>query len=166
MTSTPTGKALLIVQRVFSLNHFLKSSIPHNLGVASKVTTLAMGSMFSLRILYSVYKRYLESPQKILLQIYGSITQTRHCCEWYVPIDWWNPQKILPTERPQNVSATLPMISGIWNVFYTTIFLVLHFAILIVKKLIAYYYFYIPLLPFFFTDNAFILIFLSHILKL
>ena len=28
MTSTPTGKALVLVQRVLSLHHFLKYSIP------------------------------------------------------------------------------------------------------------------------------------------
>ena len=33
MTSTPTWKSLIIVQRVFSLQHFLQSSIPQNLGV-------------------------------------------------------------------------------------------------------------------------------------
>ena len=46
MTSIPTGKTLLLVQRVLYLHHFLKSSIPENLGVASKVTTLEMESMF------------------------------------------------------------------------------------------------------------------------
>ena len=46
MSSTPRGKALLLVQRVIYLHHFIKSSIPQNLGVASKVTTLAMESMF------------------------------------------------------------------------------------------------------------------------
>ena len=46
MTSTLTGKALLLIQRVLSLHHFLQSSIPQNLGVASKVTTLAMDSTF------------------------------------------------------------------------------------------------------------------------
>ena len=45
-TSTPTGKALLLVQRVLSLHHFIQSSIPHNLSVASKVTTLATDSIF------------------------------------------------------------------------------------------------------------------------
>ena len=45
MTSTLTGKALVIVWRVLSLHHFLQSSIPQNLGVASKVTILAMDSM-------------------------------------------------------------------------------------------------------------------------
>ena len=46
MTSTPTGKAFLLVQRVLFLHHFLQSSIPQNLGIASKLTTLAMDSMF------------------------------------------------------------------------------------------------------------------------
>ena len=46
MTSTPIKKALLLVQRVLSLHHFLQSSIPHNLGVDSKGTTLAMDIMF------------------------------------------------------------------------------------------------------------------------
>ena len=42
MTSTPTGKVFLLFQRVLSLKHFLQSSIPQNLGVDSKVTTLVM----------------------------------------------------------------------------------------------------------------------------
>ena len=46
MKSTLTGKSLLLVQRVLSLQLFLQSSIPQNLGVASKVKTLAMDSMF------------------------------------------------------------------------------------------------------------------------
>ena len=46
MTSTQTAKALFLVQSVLSLHHFLRSFIPQNLGVASKVTTLAMGSIF------------------------------------------------------------------------------------------------------------------------
>ena len=46
MTSTPIVNALLLVKSVLSLHHFLQSYIPHNLGVASKVTTLAMDSMF------------------------------------------------------------------------------------------------------------------------
>ena len=46
MTSTPTGKALLLVQCVLSLHHFLKSSIAQKLGVTTKVSTLAMESMF------------------------------------------------------------------------------------------------------------------------
>ena len=46
VTSMPTGKALLIVQYVLSLHHLIQSSIPQNLGVASKVTTFEMNSMF------------------------------------------------------------------------------------------------------------------------
>ena len=60
MTSTPVGKALLLVHCVISLHHFLKSATPQNLGFASKVATLAMDSMFSSRIVYSIYKQYLE----------------------------------------------------------------------------------------------------------
>ena len=44
--STPTRKSLLLVQRVLSLHLFLQSSMPHNFGVASKVTTLVMDIMF------------------------------------------------------------------------------------------------------------------------
>ena len=46
-TSAPTGRALLLVLRVLLLNHFLQFSIPQNLDVPSKSTTLAMVSMFS-----------------------------------------------------------------------------------------------------------------------
>ena len=42
----PTGKALVIVKSFLSLYHFIQYSIPQNLGVPSKVTTLAMDSMF------------------------------------------------------------------------------------------------------------------------
>ena len=46
MASTPTGKALLLVQRVLSLHHFLQGSLTQSLGIASKVTTLEMDNMF------------------------------------------------------------------------------------------------------------------------
>ena len=46
MTSTPIGKALLLVQCVLYLHRFIQSSTTQNLGIASKVTTLAIGSMF------------------------------------------------------------------------------------------------------------------------
>ena len=36
MTSTPTGEALILIQRVLYLHHFLQSSIPQNLGVPQK----------------------------------------------------------------------------------------------------------------------------------
>ena len=46
MSLTPKVKNLVLVQRVLSLQHFLQSYIPQNLGFPSKVTTLAMDSMF------------------------------------------------------------------------------------------------------------------------
>ena len=64
MSSTPTGEALVLVQRVLSLHYVLHSSISQNSGVASKVTTLATDSIFSSRIVYSVYKWYLEPTEK------------------------------------------------------------------------------------------------------
>ena len=67
MSSTLTGKALLLIQRFLSLHHFLLSSIPQNLGVASKVTNLATDSMFLFADCYSIYKRYLESLKKMPL---------------------------------------------------------------------------------------------------
>ena len=66
MSSTPIGKALLLVQRVLSLHHFLQSSIPHNLSVASKVTTLATDSIFlfadSLLHLQAVFRVAKKMP--------------------------------------------------------------------------------------------------------
>ena len=46
MASTPTGKSLILVQCVLSLHHVIQSSVPQNLGVASKVITLEMDSIF------------------------------------------------------------------------------------------------------------------------
>ena len=46
VSSMPTVKALVIVKSVLALHHFIQSSITQNLGVPSKVTTLAMDSMF------------------------------------------------------------------------------------------------------------------------
>ena len=60
-TSTPTGKALLIVQRILSLNFFLQYSIPKNLGVASKVTTLAMDSI----LLFSDFLLHLKAVFRV-----------------------------------------------------------------------------------------------------
>ena len=64
MISTLTGTDLILFQCVLSLHHLLQSSIFQKLGVASKVTTLAMDSIFSLRIVYSIYKQYLEFTEK------------------------------------------------------------------------------------------------------
>ena len=78
MSSTPIGKALVVVQRVLSLHHFLISSIPQNLGVASKVTILEMDSMyfFADRLLH--LQAVFIVAGKIPLWEYGRITQTRH----------------------------------------------------------------------------------------
>ena len=46
ITSTPTGKDLLLFQSVLSLHHFLQYTITHNFVIASKVTALEMDSMF------------------------------------------------------------------------------------------------------------------------
>ena len=46
MESMPTGKALILVHHVLSLNHFLQSFITQNLGVFLKVATLEIDSMF------------------------------------------------------------------------------------------------------------------------
>ena len=64
MSSMPKGKALVIVQLVLSLHHFIQYSILQNSGVPSKVTTLAMDSMFFSLIIYSIYKQYLEFTGK------------------------------------------------------------------------------------------------------
>ena len=64
MSSTLTGKALFIIQRVLSLHHFLQSYITQNLGVASKVTTLATDTMsffadclFYLQVVFRVTRK-------------------------------------------------------------------------------------------------------------
>ena len=44
MTSTPTGKDLLLVWSILSLHSFIQPSIPNNLSIASKVTNLTMDS--------------------------------------------------------------------------------------------------------------------------
>ena len=46
MASTPKKKALPLINSVLYLHHFLQSSILHKLGVVSKVTTLAIDSIF------------------------------------------------------------------------------------------------------------------------
>ena len=66
MASAPAGKALFLVQCALSLHHFHQYSIPQNLGVAWKVTTLAMDSMFffadSLLNLQAVFRVAKKMP--------------------------------------------------------------------------------------------------------
>ena len=100
MIATPTGEALLLVHRVLYLNLFFQSSMHQNLGVASKVTTLATESIFFFA------------------------------------------DSLLRLEAVFRVAGKIPLstqvISGLWDVFSTTFFLVPHFVMLIVNKLIAY----------------------------
>ena len=69
MSSTPTGKDLLLVQRVLSLHHFLQYSIPLNLGVASKVSTLAMDCMFFFADRLLHLQAFLESPENAAVDV-------------------------------------------------------------------------------------------------
>ena len=57
MTSMTKEEAFLLIQSV--------PSMPHNLGVASKVTILAMDSMFVFADFYFIYKQYLESLENM-----------------------------------------------------------------------------------------------------
>ena len=74
MTSTLKGKDLLLVRRVLSLNQFLQSSISQNLGVASKVTTLAMDSIFffvdcllRLQVVFRVARKKIHCGRRVSL---------------------------------------------------------------------------------------------------
>ena len=73
MSSTLTVKALVLVQSVLSLHNFIRSSVPHNLGVPWKVTTLAMDNMFFFAEpldWWTPQKRSLtEQPQLFLASI-------------------------------------------------------------------------------------------------
>ena len=63
MSSMPTEKALLLIQRVLYLHHFLQSSIPQKLDVASKVTTLATDSIYFC-VSFTLSTRGIQSYQK------------------------------------------------------------------------------------------------------
>ena len=138
MTSTYTWNDLILVQRVIYLHHFLRSSIPHNFDVASKVTTLAMDIMFffadRLLHLQAVFRVAEKNATVDVEQHYKKSSSLGMICT----------NRLMKfTERITNRTiiislASLPMISGLWNVLYTTVFLVPHFEILIVNKLIAY----------------------------
>ena len=64
------------------------------------------------------------------------------------------PTETITKRETENFLASLPMISGLWDVLYTNVFLVLHLVILIVNKL-TNYFFYVPLLPFICNFYAF-----------
>ena len=63
--SSPTGKALLLVQSVLYLHQYLKSYIPQNLGVASKVTTLEMDSIF----FFADFLLHLQAVFRVAIKI-------------------------------------------------------------------------------------------------
>ena len=65
--STPEGKALLLIQSVLYLHHFIQSYIPQNLGIASKVTTLATDSMFFIEDSLLHLQAVLRVTGKMLL---------------------------------------------------------------------------------------------------
>ena len=78
MTSNLTGKDLLLVWCVLYLHHFIQSSIPQNLGVASKVTTLSMESIFFFADNLLHLQAVCRVAKKIPLWTYVIITKTRH----------------------------------------------------------------------------------------
>ena len=134
MTSTSTGEDLLLFQRVLSQHHSPKYYIPQNLGIASKITTLTMDSIF-------FFADCLLQLQAVFRVSGGNAT---------VDVGWYskNPSSLgmictnvlmNSTERITNRATTiflasLTMISSIQYVLYTTISLVPHFVILTVKN--------------------------------
>ena len=66
MLSTTTENALVIFQRVLFLHHFLKYFIPQNLGIPSKVTTLAIDSMF----LFVDFLLHLQAVFRVAFKIF------------------------------------------------------------------------------------------------
>ena len=138
MSSIPTGKALVLVQIVLSLHHFLQSSIPQNLGVASKVTTLATESMLNFldRLLH--LQAVFRVCGKMPLCTQGSIPTlviTRDDLHQY--IDEPHRKDHQHSNNKFFWPPSIPIISGLLGVFYTTVFFVPHFVILIANKLIA-----------------------------
>ena len=55
-----------------------------------------------------------------------------------------NPTEKITNRETAKFLASLPLISDLWDVFYSNVFLVPHFVILIVNKLTDYFCFYIP----------------------
>ena len=163
MTSTLTGKTLLLVNRVLSLHHLIQYYISHNLGVASKVTTLEMGSMFffadrllHLQVVFRVAEK--NATMDIGYHCTNSSLLGMICTNILM-----KPTEIITNRATTKFMAYLLMISGLWDVFYTTVFFVSHFVILIVKKLIDYFCFYIPLLPFIYNVCDLTLRFIRHL---
>ena len=137
MSSTLEGKALILTQSVLSLQKFLQYSIPPNLDFASKVTTLATDSMFffadRLLRLQAVFRVSRKRATLDLGQHYTNSSSLGMICTNIL----MNPVENITNRATANFLASLPMISGLLDVFYTTVFLVPHFVIFIVNKLMA-----------------------------
>ena len=67
MTSTPTSRDFLLVQSVLFLRHFLQSSVPQKLGVASKVTTLKIYSIIFFAFFFTPSKSGIYSLREMPL---------------------------------------------------------------------------------------------------
>ena len=138
MKSTPTGKALLLVQRVLSLRHFIQSSVPQNLGVAQKLTTLVMdGIFFLVGSLLRIQAVFIVARKNSTVDVGWNYTNSSSlgmiCTNGFMN----------PTEKITNIATaifleSIPMISSICDVLYTTFFFVSSFLRLIVNKLISY----------------------------
>ena len=139
MTSTLTGKALLLAQCVLSLHQFIQSSIPQNLGDASKGTILAMDSMFffayCLLRLQAVFRVAVKNATVDMGHHYTNLSYLGMICTNGLmnSIERITNRAIVTTI----FLASLPMIYGIWDVLSTIFFLVPHFVMLIVDTLTA-----------------------------
>ena len=163
MSSTPTGKDLVLVQRVLSLHHFLQYFIPQNLGVPSKVTTLAMDSMFffadCLLHLQAVFRVSGKNVTVDLGWHYTNLLLLGMICTNIL----MNPTERI-TNRVTAIFSGLPTydIRSLGCIIYHHIF-GSPLVILIINKLTSYYCFYIPLLSFICNVYDFTLIFLMHL---
>ena len=144
MSSTPIGEALVIVQRVHFLHHFLQSSIPQNLGFPSKVATFATDSMFffadRLLHLQAVFRVARKNVTVDVGQHYTNFSSIGMICTNIL---------MNPTERISNRATAkfscLPTfhLRSLGSIIYHRFF-GSPLVILIIKKLISYYCFYIP----------------------
>ena len=163
MTSTPTGKALLIVHSVLSLQYLLQSYIPQNLGIASKVTTLAMDSMFfnSLLRLQAIFRVSGENATVDIgynlkkSSLLGMICTNR----------LMNPTKRITKRTTANFSA-IPTYDlwSLGSILYHRLF-GSPLCSLYCQQTNGLFLFYIPLLSFLCKFYVFNLIFLIHPLK-
>ena len=136
MTSTPSRRSLLHVHRVLSLHHFLQSFVSQNLDVASKVTTLAMDSIFFLADRLLHLQAVFRVAGKYITVDVGYHYTNLSLLEMICTNGLMNPTEIITNRVTPIFLASLPMISVLWGVFSATLFLIPHFVMLIVNKLI------------------------------